>query len=294
MKNILLVMTTIIVILYALSLQSFAQIQPPPREKIDTSPRLVPLPPTGPSAPKVTAFTINNGAPSTKSRTVTLNNLYYTPGGASAYRASEKIDFSDTYWRTYSNAPQFLLNAGNGQKTVYFQVRNSNNVVSNIASDTIILTEYKIFNVFPGYAYEYAKEKGYTFTAIANDPNSECRISRTQNPPGDLLISTHGRLGNMGAKCDFALFNGLLHEGWTFKYDVIDNNSCYPSSSGNRNHSFIEKPFKDGRSITYKIRGWCDAINVLPTTSGCYCTIYLKSITLEGPATGRWEDAFQR
>ena len=293
MKNVLLIAVTIIVVLCTLSFQSSAQLQQPPtqRQQIELSPRPLPLPSTGPTAPKVTGFAINNAAPNTTSRTVTLNNRYLTAGGASHYRASEKSDFSDIYWQSYSNAPQFTLSAGSGQKTVYFQIKNAGGLVSNIASDTIILTEYKSFDLLPGYVYEYAKGKGYTFTAIANDPNSECEISRPQGS-GDLKLSTHGKLGNFGAKCDFALFNKSLREGWTFKYDVIDDNLCFPRDY-DRNHSFIEVPSKGGRSITYKIRGWCSATSILPTVGGGYCIIYIKSITLEGPKTGRWEDAFQ-
>jgi len=295
MKNVLLVAATIIVVICVLSFESFAQLQPPPRprQQIDTSPRPYPTPSTSPTAPKVTGFAINNAASNTTSRTVTLNNWFLTAGGASYFRASERSDFSDNnaYWRPYSSAPQWLLSLGSGQKTVYFQIKNAAGLESNIVSDTIIFTEYKSFYVGAGDAYEYARGKGYTFTAVANDPNSECVMKKVQWPqPGALLLTTSAReLTAFGAKCEYTLFNKSLREGWTYVSDIIDNRHCKPLTDYGA-YTIIQKPSAGSRSITYKIRSWCNAHDVLRT---CSCSIYLINIEIYGPATGRWEDAFQ-
>lgn len=292
MKNVLLIAATIISMLCALSFQSFAQLQPPPRERqeIDLSPRLMP-PPPGPTAPKVTAFSINNTAPKTTSRRVTLNNLYLTSGGAAYYRASEKRVFSDSSWQPYSSAPAFQLSSGDGQKTVYFQIKNKNEVVSNIASDTIVLAELKIFKPALGEVYDYAKGQGYTFTAAANDPNSDCRIERSK-ANNILILRTNGRLQTFGAKCTYAIFNKSLHEGWKYKFDNKEI-TCHPTR-GNGDCIFIERPSDGGRNITYKLRGWCGAVTPsLSDRSGCFCGINFHFITLEGPADGKWQDAFK-
>lgn len=286
-----LIVTTIIFVFCVFSFQSFAQFQPPPKQQqeIDLTPRLVPQP--GPTTPKLTAFTINNAAPKTTSRTVTLNNMYLTAGGAAYYRASEKRDFSGSNWQPYSRAPVFQLSSGDGQKTVYLQIKNKEEMVSNIASDTIVLNERKIFKVHIGEAYDFAKGRGYTFTVSANDPNSDCRIQKSENN-NILILRTHGRLQTFGAKCTFALFNKSLREGWIYKFDNKEI-TCHPIR-GKGDCIFIQRPSDGGRDITYKFRGWCGAVTPsLSDRSGCFFGINYHFITLEGPADGKWQDAFK-
>lgn len=88
------------------------------------------------SALEVKSFKINNGSENAASRVVVLNNT--VEGIASAYRASERQTFVGADWKPYSSAPKFTLSDGNGTKTVYFQVRDKLNRVSNIARDTIL------------------------------------------------------------------------------------------------------------------------------------------------------------
>ncbi|MCX7847579.1 MAG: C10 family peptidase [bacterium] len=95
-------------------------------------------PPTSGTAPTVTAFSINNGAASTSTRTVSLNNT--CSGSPTEYMASESSSFSGASWLPYSPAPSFTLSSGNGTKTVYFKVRNSFGT-SSAAADTITLNE---------------------------------------------------------------------------------------------------------------------------------------------------------
>ncbi len=86
-------------------------------------------------APAVTTFAINNGATSTDSRTVTLNNA--CTGSPTEYMASTNADFAGAMWLDYSTAPSFTLSTGYGEKTVYFKTRNGF-AESAAASDTIV------------------------------------------------------------------------------------------------------------------------------------------------------------
>jgi uncharacterized protein Usg len=72
--------------------------------------------------PVVTSFKINNGAASTVSSLVTLNNA--GTNSPMYYKASEDPTFFLQLWQTYSTAPKFTLSAGAGTKTVYFKTRN--------------------------------------------------------------------------------------------------------------------------------------------------------------------------
>jgi len=92
----------------------------------------------GGTLPAVTSFAINNGAASTTSRSVTLNNA--CSGTPTQYMASESSSFSGASWQTYSTAPSFTLSSGNGTKTVYFKVKNATGE-SSASSDTIQLNE---------------------------------------------------------------------------------------------------------------------------------------------------------
>ena len=95
-----------------------------------------------PVRPSVTSFAINNGAASTSSRVVTLNNA--CSNSPRYYMASESPTFTgDAVWYGYSANPTFTIkSAGNGTKTIYFQVVDSTYaLISNRMSDTITLNE---------------------------------------------------------------------------------------------------------------------------------------------------------
>jgi Zn-dependent metalloprotease len=85
--------------------------------------------------PAVTSFKISNGAASTTSGTVKLNNV--ATNSPTGYMASEDPAFGDvSVWSTYSTAPVFTLSPGTGTKTIYFKVQNDF-AESAAASDTI-------------------------------------------------------------------------------------------------------------------------------------------------------------
>jgi hypothetical protein len=73
--------------------------------------------------PTVTSFQIDNGAGTTSSQTVTLNNT--ATGSPRYYMASQSPSFAGAAWKPYSTAPSFTLSAAQGNKTVYFKVRNA-------------------------------------------------------------------------------------------------------------------------------------------------------------------------
>ncbi len=86
--------------------------------------------------PTVTSFKIDGGAASTITQTVTLHNTATI--SPTKFMASESPDFTGARWLAYSTAPKFTLSAGDGPKTVYFQVQNSAGP-SPVVSDTIQL-----------------------------------------------------------------------------------------------------------------------------------------------------------
>jgi hypothetical protein len=88
--------------------------------------------------PVVSSFKISNDAAITTTRTVTLNNAV-TGTGVTQYIASETPGFAGASWLTYSAAPSFTLSAGEGTKTVYFQVKDStgNGYLSGIIAVSI-------------------------------------------------------------------------------------------------------------------------------------------------------------
>ncbi len=86
----------------------------------------------------ITAFTINNGATITTTRSVALTYACY--GTPTHYLASESLNFMDATWQTYTPAPSFILSPGNGTKKVYLKTKNAAGE-SNVRSDTITLDE---------------------------------------------------------------------------------------------------------------------------------------------------------
>ncbi len=119
--------------------------------------------------PVVDTFAMNNGADTTASRAVTLNNT--CSNSPTHYIASENASFSGAVWQTYSNAPWFTLSDGNATKTVYFKVAN-NGGGSSPVSDTITLAEcavVKSFSINNGAA-QTASRTVKLYNTCSNDP----------------------------------------------------------------------------------------------------------------------------
>ena len=105
------------------------------------------------SHPAITHFAINNGADSTTSPTITLNNT--CTGSPTHYMTSESSGFSGATWQTYSTSLSFTFPAGNGTRTVYFKVKNATGD-SGVVSGTITLNEPS-----SGYVFDCMWPVGY-------------------------------------------------------------------------------------------------------------------------------------
>jgi hypothetical protein len=89
-----------------------------------------------PVPPGITSLQINDGASSTGSKTVILNNA--ATNKPTHYMASESPGFDGARWTFYSVKPRFTLSSGAGTKTVYFKLKSKEGE-SSVASDTIAL-----------------------------------------------------------------------------------------------------------------------------------------------------------
>jgi hypothetical protein len=86
--------------------------------------------------PLVASLSINNDAVSTLERDVSVSNI--CTGTPLLYIASELPDFSDASWSSHVSTFSFLLSSGNGEKTIYYKVKDDNGE-SPLISDTILL-----------------------------------------------------------------------------------------------------------------------------------------------------------
>jgi cytochrome c oxidase assembly protein Cox11 len=89
-----------------------------------------------PVPPGITSLQINDGASSTGTKTVLLNNA--ATNKPTHYMASESPSFEGARWTFYSVKPRFTLTSGAGTKTVYFKLKSKEGE-SSVASDTIAL-----------------------------------------------------------------------------------------------------------------------------------------------------------
>ena len=93
----------------------------------------------GNDVPIVTRFEINNGIEKTTNRVVTLNNE--ATGDPNEYQASLNSQFRGAEWQNYSEAPTFQIVTGFGANRIYFKVRNSAGVESEVVSDGIKISQ---------------------------------------------------------------------------------------------------------------------------------------------------------
>ncbi|MCH6258393.1 beta-propeller fold lactonase family protein [Puniceicoccaceae bacterium K14] len=91
------------------------------------------------NVPNLDSFAIADGASETENLLVSISHAY-SGIDPMEYRVSELLDFSDTDWQAYSSSIGFTLSAGEGEKTVYLQLRNENGM-SEILNDSISYIE---------------------------------------------------------------------------------------------------------------------------------------------------------
>lgn len=126
--------------------------------------------------PVVTSFAINNGAATTTSLTVTLNNTAtFSP---TEYMASESPMFTGATWHTYSSAPTFTLSSGAGIHNVHFKVRNASWPSLGVM-DSISVTS-KSASVGAG-----------TFTMGRTAPGDDATGSTSKDPQRQVTLSAY-------------------------------------------------------------------------------------------------------
>jgi hypothetical protein len=134
-------------------------------------------------APTLLTFALDGGAPSTMDRTVALTHA--GEGAADEYRASESSTFDGAAWIPYTSEPVFTLSAGNGSKSVYFQIRNSAGA-SSIRNDTITLSEpaptVTTFTLNGGSAS--TASRAVTLTSAVTGSPTEYQASESSNFAG--------------------------------------------------------------------------------------------------------------
>lgn len=137
------------------------------------------------TVPEISDFAINDDDAVASSRTVVLSS--FTSGLPDEYIASESPSFAGASWYPYSDSVGFQLSAGNGLKTVYFQVRNSAGA-SGVVSDTITLneTEYTVllpgnvpmtFVPVPGSTFQMGRSGGEQDSYLNEDPQHNVTVS---------------------------------------------------------------------------------------------------------------------
>jgi hypothetical protein len=85
------------------------------------------------------SISINNGDDYTTSINVDLTLTYNDPLGISGVRYSNDGEWDTEIWEAPSASKTWTLSAGDGEKTVYYQVKNTAELVSPTYSDNIIL-----------------------------------------------------------------------------------------------------------------------------------------------------------
>jgi len=91
------------------------------------------------SKPILNSISVNNGAASTESQTVTIL-FSYSAGAPSHYMLSENSNMSGGVWVDFVSNPSFVFSSGYGTKTLYAKLKNGFGETS-IVSDSINYTE---------------------------------------------------------------------------------------------------------------------------------------------------------
>lgn len=91
-------------------------------------------------APSITAFTINDGASVTTSRSVTLKITAAEAASMKIWGIDGVATEADATWETFASTKTVTLTTGDGTKTVYVKVRDSVYNESSASSDSITLS----------------------------------------------------------------------------------------------------------------------------------------------------------
>jgi len=236
-----------------------------------------------PAMPRMCPYNINNGASITTSRDVILN-CDTTTTSAREYRASESPNFLGATWRILSSAIPFNLSAGDGMKTVYFQLRNAQGTATGVVSKSIMLQTRKDFIVkaasFLCAKFPDMNPAWYSCKCTSGEGRiSDC----TCTADGAILVKRSAMDIFFGTKAEYEFFGGrLLNEGKTFVSLSYTGAECLGAGVGS---AIMKMPQAGSRDIMFKIRLWAD-IN----TS---CTFRINSVTIRGPSDKSVTEAFR-
>lgn len=131
----------------------------------------------------LTAVSINSGASSTSSRTVTLT--YTATGGTPTYyMASEDSTFTNGTWIAMTDTISFTLSSGSATKTVYFKLKN-NYYTSSIVSSSIAYqgAAFALDSISINSGATYSSSEMVTVTINAEGENNPTgyKLSETSN-----------------------------------------------------------------------------------------------------------------
>jgi fibronectin type 3 domain-containing protein len=129
------------------------------------------------AVPDFYSILINNGDEFTGSRNVSLG--LSAPVGTALMQLSSDSSFTAVEWETFSPARNFLLEYGDGAKTVYARFRNpADQITSGYYSDSIILdTESFIDSVLFSPAGPFSPGETVHFALFANETEGQARIT---------------------------------------------------------------------------------------------------------------------
>ncbi|MDO8094802.1 MAG: peptidoglycan DD-metalloendopeptidase family protein, partial [Candidatus Brocadiales bacterium] len=182
--------------------------------------------------PMVTYFKINNDASSTNSRKVTLNNT--ATGSPTHYMASESSTFSSAIWQAYSPAPGFTLSSGNGNKTVYFKVKNSTSE-SAVVNDSITLIETTVTVTFPngGESWQAGSTQAIKWS-YTGDPGPSVKIELLKGTSVNSTIMSSTSIGSNGSGSYNWTIPTTQTTGSDYKVRITStSNSAYTDTSDN-------------------------------------------------------------
>lgn len=89
------------------------------------------------TAPQITSFKIESGSFNTANQNATLE-IRTTGATPTAYRVSERSDFSGASWKAFNSSPKVLLSSTKGEKIVFLQVGTGTVVIPSPRTSSTI------------------------------------------------------------------------------------------------------------------------------------------------------------
>jgi fibronectin type 3 domain-containing protein len=165
-----------------------------------------------PASPSVYSVMINGGLESTGSRLVEL--ALNAPASTAAMRISNVPDFGSAAWEVFSSPRTWMLDEGDGTKTVYASFQDQSGSISPPFSGTIELDTYAAisdFDITPGpYTYSPGATIHLAMTAEGNEPSGLASVDIEDLTAGPIELYDDGRGGDQTAG------DGVYEADYTF------------------------------------------------------------------------------